>query len=248
MARIGSVSVQNSIGLDRVLSGKTVIISICNLCGGPIITLNSTASGTRCLVCRSIQVHRSLGVVVGQLTGSYREFIYELSSRGAWFRFAKKNFANLYFSEWFDNYPNGLLVDGVPCQDVQQLVLGNELFDFVTSTEVFEHVPNDALGFSEVHRVLNRGGYFVFTVPLDSNQANTSVRASVDLAGNCIYHLEAQYHNDRIKGKGTALVFRNYGVDILDKLDRAGFNCQIEKIENKKMAIRNQLVVVAQKI
>ena len=43
---------------------------------------------------------------------------------------------------------------------------GDASFDLCTSTEVFEHMPDDLNGFSEIRRVLRPGGRFVFTVLL----------------------------------------------------------------------------------
>ena len=35
--------------------------------------------------------------------------------------------------------------------------------------------------------------------------------------------LPPAYHDDRLSGPGTVLVFRDYGVDIVDRLRAAGF-------------------------
>ncbi|MDP2761370.1 MAG: class I SAM-dependent methyltransferase [Sideroxyarcus sp.] len=222
------------------------MLSKCNLCGWPIVKLNNSVFGTRCVGCRSTQVHRAVGIVFNQLIErSDGLFVYELSSRGALFSFLKKKFTNFYFSEYYDNYPNGLLLENVPCQDVQHLLLKDEVFDVITSTEVFEHVPDDRLGFSEIYRVLKKGGHFIFTVPLNINQEKTIERASIDSNGKCILHLVPEYHNDRIKGKGTVLAFRNYGVDIVRKLNDVGFSSRIIAVDNSKPSIRNQLVIAA---
>ena len=112
--------------------------------------------------------------------------------------------------------------DGVRCEDVQKLSFADEQFDLCTSTEVFEHVPDDAAGFAEVRRVLRKGGSFVFTVPL-SDCALTVERALI-VGGQTRHLLPPAYHGDRLRGEGKVLVFRDYGLDICDRIRTAGFS------------------------
>jgi SAM-dependent methyltransferase len=124
-------------------------------------------------------------------------------------------------SEYFDGVDAGTMVGDVQCQDVQRLTYGSAVFDVCTSTEVLEHVPNDALAFSELRRVLRPGGRLVFSVPL-SSQATTVERAR--LVNGVVEHLlPPEFHGDRIRGQGRVLAYRNYGTDILDRVEAAGF-------------------------
>ena len=149
------------------------------------------------------------------------ERVYELSSRGPLFGFLKREVAQLSTSEYFDDLPGGAMRDGVQCQDVQQLTHAGASFDLVTSTEVFEHVPDDRRGFAEICRVLRPGGAFIFTVPL-SDSESTVVRAVLE-AGRIRHLLPAEYHDDRIRGRGSVLVYRDYGQDIVQRLRASGF-------------------------
>ena len=108
------------------------------------------------------------------------------------------------------------------CQDVQGLTFDDATFDLCTSTEVFEHVPDDRKGFSEIRRVLRPGGRFVFTVPL--TQAAKTVERARLVDGKLQHLLEPEYHGDVIRGQGKVLCFRNYGRDILDRLRDSGFS------------------------
>ncbi len=94
-------------------------------------------------------------------------------------------------------------------------------FDVCTSTEVFEHVPDDARGFAEIRRVLRPGGFFVFTVPLSPGAATVERAALRD--GSVHHVLPPVYHGDRVRGRGKVLVFRDYGMDIAERLRRQGF-------------------------
>ena len=128
---------------------------------------------------------------------------------------------DLTCSEYFDDVPPGQRRDGVLCQDVQQLTFAGASFDLCTSTEVFEHVPDDLRGFREVRRVLKPGGIFLFTVPLTDAPA-TVERARLE-HGHIIHLLPPEYHGDRIRGRHHVLAFRNYGRDIIDRLLVSGF-------------------------
>ena len=53
---------------------------------------------------------------------------------------------------------------------MQWLSFGNASFEPCTSTEVFERLPEDELGFAETRRVLAAGGAFICAVPLSGGQ------------------------------------------------------------------------------
>lgn len=119
----------------------------CNLCGFVVATVHPGPFGTRCLFCTSTFIHRAVGVVLRELNLQKDISVYELSSRGALFRYLRRRYINLTFSEYYDDVKPGDFKNGVQCQDVQGLTYRDESFDLVTSTEVFEHVPDDVRGF-----------------------------------------------------------------------------------------------------
>jgi SAM-dependent methyltransferase len=148
--------------------------------------------------------------------------VYELSCRGALHRFLSRNAGRLHCSEYFADCPPGAHRDGIQCQDVQRLTLADRSFDLCTCTEVFEHVPDDALGFAEIRRVLKPGGHFLFTVPLIGSD-ETLERATMGPDGT-VEHLQPPvYHGDPAKGHGAVLAFRDYGSDIVGRLTAQGF-------------------------
>ncbi|OKH23784.1 SAM-dependent methyltransferase [Hydrococcus rivularis NIES-593] len=224
-----------------------MIVGSCNLCGFPVIKINKDNFGTRCINCKSTKIHRAVGFVIKSLNFSDRIFVYELSSRGALYKYLKSQFKNFYYSEYFDDVPPGLIKNSIVCQDVQHLLLNDESFDLVTSTEVFEHVPNDKKGFREVCRILKTNGYFIFTVPLSDNL--TTVERCYQKPDGTIEHiLDPEYHGDRIRGRGQVLAFRNYGSDIVERLKDCGFSAEIRNINCDRNSINNQKVIVAKKI
>jgi SAM-dependent methyltransferase len=171
--------------------------------------------------------------------------VYELSSRGALCRHLRRTFGRVTVSELFDDVSPGQFRDGVQCQDVQRLTYDDGAFDLVTSTEVFEHVPDDRRAFAEIHRVLARGGALVFTVPL--MDAGTTIERARLENGSVVHLVEPEYHGDRLRGRGRVLAFRTYGPDIVERLTEAGFAARLEHIEDAAHAITDGRVVVARK-
>ncbi len=196
----------------------------CIVCGHRrvFVKLSTTEWGIKCLRCRANVVAVSLVAVVKDLLPDWREkSFYELSARGTVVEFLKKHVREVAFSEYLDDVEAGQFEGGVQCQDVQRLTYDDEIFDVCTSNEVFEHVPDDRKGFSEVHRVLRPGGYFIFTVPI--HDAETTVdRASLE-DGSVVHRLPAEYHDDPLRGLGRALCYRDYGADIVTRLTESGF-------------------------
>lgn len=202
-----------------------VRIAYCPVCASkrPMIRLNTNEISVRCSGCRASAITMSLVAVLRRVVPDLetRE-VYELSSRGALFRFLKKNSKKLTFSEFLDAVPPGSFLNGIQCQDVQNLTYDNESFDVCTSTEVFEHVPNDLKGFSEIGRVLRPFGVFIFTVPL-CHRFETIERARLSPSGEIKHILPPEYHADPMRKHAPVLSFRNYGQDIVDRLTSRGF-------------------------
>lgn len=218
----------------------------CNLCGFIIVKIGKGVFGTRCARCFSTQIHRAVGVVIDELGIHEDAKVYELSSRGALFRYLKHRFLDLYYSEYFEGVPPGRVRNGIPCQDVQRLQMEDSVFDLVTSTEVFEHVPEDDKGFAEIFRVLREGGHFVFSVPL-ADMDRTLERAEIGNDGRIIYLQEPEYHWDWFKRK-KVLAFRTYGRDILERLTRIGFaRAEIKWVASRLRRIERIPIVLAKK-
>jgi len=217
----------------------------CNLCGAPVLRLHPGLAGRRCLRCLSTFRHRAVGVVLARLGVHRSAAVYEMSSRGALCRHLRRSFARVTVSELFDGVAPGDYRNGVQCQDAQRLTYPDGAFDLVTSTEVFEHVPDDRRAFGEAHRVLRPGGFLVFTVPL-METGPTLERARLE-NGGIVHFVKPEYHGDRLRGRRAVLAFRTYGPDIVDRLRAAGFAAWLERVDDRAHAIEAATVVVAGK-
>ena len=211
----------------RTINWKQFSVSIyyCPICSGNriFIKLNSNEISIRCFSCRATSITLSLVTVMRSVCPEISSMVvYELSSRGSLKKFLEQSSKTLYYSEYFKDVSPGSYIDGIQCQDVQRLTYPKEKFDLCTSTEVFEHIPDDVKGFSEIFRVLKPKGIFIFTVPLDVN--NKTIERVIEMPnGKIEYRLSPEYHYDPIRGYENILVYRNYGYDILDKLKKIGF-------------------------
>lgn len=224
-------------------------ISKCPLHGSSVfVRLNDSMLGVRCVICGAAPIATSIAnVLVKHVPSFKKKKIYELSARGAFFEFLTKNADKVVFSEYMDDVKPGASINGVLCQDVQHLTFDSGKFDVCTSTEVFEHVPDDIKGFKEIFRVLQDNGVFIFTVPL--HDADKTVDRVLLENEKVVYLLEPEYHDDSIRGVGKVLVFRDYGRDIVDKLISVGFSSVdiIQEFDSAGFGYRKD-VIVARKV
>lgn len=194
----------------------------CPLCQFPLLVrLRAEEMGVRCPRCGASAVTQSLVDVLDQLgLDLAHSKVYELSAQGALVKYLRQRCRSLTLSEYFDGVTPGDWHDGIRCQDVQALTHADASFDLCTSTEVFEHVEDDAAGFREMLRVLRPGGHLVFTVPLDTSQPTVERTALENGVRKNL--LPPEYHADRYRGE-QVFCYRTYGADIVDRLRESGF-------------------------
>lgn len=224
-------------------------LKYCPICESlkPIIRLNDNEIAIRCIACRASVVSMTMANVISEEYACLQEkTVYELSARGPLVRYLNRKCKNLTTSEFYPHVKLGDSYNGVLCQDVQNLTFESNSFDLATSTDVFEHVPNDVLGLKNIYRVLKPGGKAIFTVPLCGEI--TVQRAMCTDSGKIEHILPPEYHGDPIASTGKILAFRNYGYDLLDLLSSVGF--KTSKIASPLSSIYwgiKRDIVVAQK-
>jgi SAM-dependent methyltransferase len=199
----------------------------------------------RCLRCGGCAVHLSLGAVLRQFRPTLAGLrVLELSSRGALVQHLRRRAADVTLCEFFDGVPPGGTCDGIRCEDVQRLTFADASFDIVTHTDVFEHVENDATGFRELRRILAPDGLTIFSVPLAPEGLTRERVRRID--GELRYLLPPEYHDDRLRGPGAVLSWRDYGGDIVARLLAAGFaGARIERPPPGAWFGRGRAIVVA---
>lgn len=196
----------------------------CPGCGPSLLAvLGDDEMLVRCLRCRGTPVHLSLvAAVAAHVPGLAARRAYELSTTGAALAWLRRRCGSVATSEYLDGVEPGSLRDGVRCEDVQRLSFADGSFDLCTSTEVFEHVPDDRAGFRELHRVLAPGGWLALTVPM--HDADATVERARGSGASLEHLLPPAYHGDRLNGPGSVLVYRDYGRDLPARVRDAGFD------------------------
>lgn len=218
----------------------------CALCGFQLqVRLRRNEIAARCTSCGASSITQSLVDVLRRVCGDLSaKDVYELSAAGPLVRWLRGHARQLTTSEYWDAIEPGQTLNGVQCQDVEKLTFDADMFDLCTSTEVFEHVENDAAAFREILRVLRPGGLHVFTVPLDTGRPTIERTEMRD--GHRVNLLPPEYHADRYRGPHV-LAYRSYGSDIAGRLVDAGF-ADIEFITpQRKLFGYARPVVVARK-
>lgn len=185
--------------------------------------LQADEIAVRCLGCQASPISLSLIASLDHWAPDLADcHVYELSARGRVFQYLNAQAKTVTGSEYLDAVAPGEWHHGIQCQDVQALTYADNAFDLCTSTEVLEHVPDDARAMRELLRVLKPGGRLLFTVPLNPGQP-TVERAVVRPDGTLSHLRPPEYHSDPIRDNSPVLAYRSYGYDIVDRLLEAGF-------------------------
>lgn len=222
-------------------------IGNCNICCRRTLFLCDVAEDRwirRCCRCRSTPKYRAIVNVIESETGQKLSHlvrtrkIYELSTTSPIFRRLRGN-SNYEASGYFSDLPFGEKITPFYWnQDLQCLTFPSESFDVVISSETMEHVRRPWQGFSEVHRVLKPGGFYVFTVPYRSNRLTQSRVDTGD--GKDIFLLRKIYHQDPYRQQDS-LVYTDFGSDLPDLLRPLGFETKVVSVLKMQCDIHDDL-------
>ncbi len=95
--------------------------------------------------------------------------------------------------------------------DITKLPFSDNEFDVIFCNHVLEHIPDDTKAMNELYRVLKKGGWGIFQVPLDRTREKTYEDFSISDPKERTVHF-GQYDHVRV-----------YGQDYFSKLEKAGF-------------------------
>lgn len=98
--------------------------------------------------------------------------------------------------------------------DILDLPFENETFDIVICNHVLEHIEDDAKAMRELYRVMKRGGWGIFQVPMKTSSTKTYEDFSITDP------------KERQKHFGQYDHVRWYGMDYFDRLRNAGFSTE----------------------
>lgn len=166
----------------------------------------------RCYQCSSLERHRLLWKYFNEKTDLFK---------------ADKKIRLLHFAPegvFYDIFSTNQNIDYYPCDlfpenyafkvkkaDITNIPFEENYFDVIICSHVLEHIPDDALAMSELHRVLKNGGWAILQVPIDYNRETTYEDFSITTP------------EGRKKAFGQSDHVRWYGLDYKDRLKKAGF-------------------------
>ena len=159
------------------------------------------------------------------LKGSQNKKIYFMEQTTPIYRWAISKFTNhnIIGSEYLGyEYESGISINGIRHEDIENLSFQNSEIDLIISNDVFEHVPNPRVAFSECARILSPGGIMLATIPFHSLVDKSITRAKI-INGQLENILPAQFHGNPISSEGS-LVFTDFGWDIVDEMQSSGFS------------------------
>lgn len=131
-------------------------------------------------------------------------------------------------------------LDGRLYADLQKLHYPDEFFDFVLTSDVFEHVRLYKDAFQEVFRVIRQGGTLLLQVPYEHHRDQTFTRVYPS-GDKDVFLYPPEYHAE------DTLVYRTYGRDLLLLLSQLGFSVCYLDISMTAHAISPQSLIVAAK-
>lgn len=197
-----------------------------------------------CTKCGSIPRERAIMSVIDTWMPDWRlKSVHESSpiNRGASVKISSEC-KNYIPSQFFPGMKLGSLIDGVRCENLENLTFENESIDLHITQDVFEHLFFPDRAFKEIARTLKSGGLHIFSVPLVNRNRLSEVRAELDEVFNEIKYIKPpEYHGNPINEKGS-LVTYDWGFDICQKIfEASGLFTHIIVIDDLSKGIRAEL-------
>jgi SAM-dependent methyltransferase len=219
---------------------------ICPTCGSEsqfVAEREPLRNNYRCLRCGSAPRERALAAVIELLYPNWRSLCIHESSPGghtARYRLATEA-THLLQSQFFPGTSSGEFVDGIRCENLEEMSFEDGTIDLHITQDVMEHIFCPELTFREIARTLAPGGAHIFTVPLVNGYRPSEMRAT--LRGNQVVHAKEppQYHENPVSREGS-LVTWDWGFDICQHIfDACGLFTHVFHIDDVSRGIRAQL-------
>ena len=118
----------------------------------------------RCPKCFSLDRERQIVVVLNELGLDKTSVVLHVAPEKNLNVFVRKTITqNVHECDLFPEYYRW--ADNITKQDLTKLTYQANTFDLILCNHVFEHIPQDAIAFAELHRVLKPGGYAILQIP-----------------------------------------------------------------------------------
>lgn len=166
----------------------------------------------KCINCMSIPRGRALVRTLHRFVPDWKEKVmHECSPKYIFIEYFGERCCKYTYSRYLEDVPCGTVVNGVRCENLENLTFADECIDIFITQDVLEHVMNPTKALSEISRVLKVGGWHIFTVPIYESNEKTIQKATIDAKGDVLYLSEPEYHAED-------LVTYHHGIDIVGKI------------------------------
>ncbi len=198
-----------------------------------------------CSNCGSIPRQRALMYVIETYLPNWRNLIIHESSPGT--GGASQRLANecshYYPSQYLPGYESGAMIEGVQCENLEELSFPDRSIDLHVTQDVLEHIFHPSKVFSEIARTLKNGGMHICTVPLVNKNKPSKLRARI--VNNEIEYIEPPVYHGNPIGDGRSLVTVDWGFDVCQHIfEASGLFSQIIYIDDISKGIRAECIEV----
>ncbi len=121
--------------------------------------------------------------------------------------------------------------------DIQAIDLPDNQFDIIICSHVLEHIADDKKAMREMHRILKPGGIAIVLVPMWPSEKHATYENTT-----------ITDERDRIMHFGQYDHLRIYGLDVVNRLNAAGFTVEIidmekriDELNSKRYRLHNML-------
>ena len=197
--------------------GEDVVCSICHSKFKQFAPFGLvTRENARCLHCGSLERHRLLWKYLHSNTnifdGGSQKRLLHFAPEKMFYDVFSQNKNILYtpcdlFPEAYDHKGKVKVIR----VDITNIPFEANHFDAIICSHVLEHIIDDRLAMSELYRVMKKGGWGIFQVPLDYSRTATYEDFSITTP------------EEREKAFGQIDHVRVYGQDYKNRLKQVGF-------------------------
>jgi SAM-dependent methyltransferase len=169
----------------------------------------------QCWSCGALERHRSIALLWRrrpELLKPGSRILHIAPELAVWRMLARSNPSRLVTAD--------LDAPGVDMHfDLTAAPLEDDSFDVIMCNHVLEHIPDDRAALREIRRMLAPGGWAMLMTPI--------------LVETTVEDLSVTDPDERLRRFGQADHVRRYGWDYLRRLDDAGFETEIVRLENE---------------
>ncbi len=169
----------------------------------------------KCPICNSLERHRQLFFILkdkADFSGS--KSLLHFAPERCLMNVLQKEPLLIYKTSHYDKN-----VESDYHYDIRAIDANDKTFDYIVCSHVLEHIDDDRLAMKEMRRILKEGGIAFIQVPIwPSEKHATYENFDITDEGDRIIHF-GQFDHVRI-----------YGLDVLQRLQQAGFS-KVEVID-----------------